>query len=416
MDAQVAGISGDMLLCALVDMGADRSRVVGAVRGADESSGRRAVERMEFVRAVRRGTAATGLVLELGGDVRGPRGGGPGRGRRRGLRGGRPVGGPPPSSPPRRRGSWWPPSRPSTGPRPGRSACTRRPASTPSPTSWGPPRRWRTWGLLGEEAVCTPVAVGGGTVSFSHGVAPNPAPAVLEALRDAGIAVRGTPAGRELATPTGACLLRALAPACVRFYPEMTARAVGYGAGAADPEGFANVLRLVRGERTAAAPPPPGAGMEEDEVAVLETNLDDVTGEELAHAMEALAEAGALDVTAAPAVGKKGRPAHAVAVMCEPDSAARLAGALMEQTGTLGVRVRVSRRLKSGRRSGTGTVRAGGAEFEVSMKTGLRTGRTKAEADDVAAAARAAGVPFREAARLAGGRRGTGGGGGDGGD
>ncbi len=415
MDAQVAGISGDMLLCALVDMGADRSRVVGAVRGADESSGRRAVERMEFVRAVRRGTAATGLVLELGGDVRGRAGKALAGDVAAGCAGAGLSG--PASEFAASAAGFLVAAESAVHGAPAGSVRLHEAAGFDTIADIvGTAAALEDLGLLGEEAVCTPVAVGGGTVSFSHGVAPNPAPAVLEALRDAGIAVRGTPAGRELATPTGACLLRALAPACVRFYPEMTARAVGYGAGAADPEGFANVLRLVRGERTAAAPPPPGAGMEEDEVAVLETNLDDVTGEELAHAMEALAEAGALDVTAAPAVGKKGRPAHAVAVMCEPDSAARLAGALMEQTGTLGVRVRVSRRLKSGRRSGTGTVRAGGAEFEVSLKTGLRTGRTKAEADDVAAAARAAGVPFREAARLAGGRRGTGGGGGDGGD
>ena len=227
------------------------------------------------------------------------------------------------------------------------------------------------------------------------------APAVVEALRGSGIATcpggaPGAPPRAELATPTGVALLRAMRPVCAPAYPEMAIEAVGHGAGSADFDGFANVLRMVRGAARDDAEVGHGS------VGVLETLVDDATGEEIGRAIEAVSAAGgALDISASPAVGRKGRPAHAITVVCEAGAEGRLARMLMAETGTLGVRVRRSGRLEAGRSERTVRVRLRGSGYEVRAKRSAATGREKPESDDVAAAAAAAGAPYMEASRAA---------------
>ena len=408
VDAQVAGISGDMVVCGLVDMGASASRVSDGVRDAVAASLPGAqLDGVAFEAVVKCGIAATRMRLDGQGGV--GHGGGHGVGQLRECiaRGCDAAG---LSAAAARlasdsfdmlvsaEASVHGASGPSgSGAHLHEAACVDTVADM-----LGAAIAIDDIGLAGERVACTPVAVGGGTVTFSHGTTPCPAPAVVEVLRGSGIAVcpgggagaAGAPDG-ELATPTGVSILRAMRPECARAYPEMAVESVGHGAGSSDFGRFANVLRLVRGAEE--SDPRVRSGT----VGVLESIIDDATGEEMGRAIGSLASAaGALDAWAVPAVGRKGRPAHALTVVCEAGAERRLARAVMAETGTLGVRVRRSDRVEAERSVRTvGVTIAGSASSTVRVKASALTGREKPESDDVAAAAAAAGIPYREAAR-----------------
>lgn len=234
-----------------------------------------------------------------------------------------------------------------------------------------------------------PVALGTGTVRGSHGLLPNPAPAVVELL--VGAPVRGAAREEELTTPTGAALLAALAESFGPL-PSMKITSSGYGAGSRDLEGRANVLQVVIGDLETEAPAE--IPLHQDLV-VLEANVDDVTGEVLAHTVGALMRAGALDAWLVPVVAKKGRPAHIISVLAEPGTVARLATVLTQETGTLGFREHFVSRSALLRQS---------LEVEVSgERVRVKAGpyQLKAEHDDCARAAAHLGIPLSEVARQA---------------
>ena len=234
-----------------------------------------------------------------------------------------------------------------------------------------------------------PVALGTGTVRGSHGLLPNPAPAVVELL--VGAPVRGAAREEELTTPTGAALLAALAESFGPL-PSMKIRSSGYGAGSRDLDGRANVLQVVIGDLETEAPAE--IPLHQDLV-VLEANVDDVTGEVLAHTVGALMSAGALDAWLVPVVAKKGRPAHVISVLAEPGTVSRLATVLMQETGTLGFREHFVSRSALIRQS---------LEVEVSgERVRVKAGpyQLKAEHDDCARAAAHLGLPLSEVARQA---------------
>jgi uncharacterized protein (TIGR00299 family) protein len=208
--------------------------------------------------------------------------------------------------------------------------------------------------------VCLPPPAGGGVVRGAHGSIPVPAPAVVELFR--GRALRPSGPG-ERTTPTGAALVSAWTEAAVAW-PELSIDAVGYGAGTNRWDDAPNLLRAVLGSRVAGQPGS-GAGW------VLEANLDDLSPQLVAAALEAALSAGATDVWVAPVTMKKGRPGHLLGVLV-PESARRtVEDALFKETSTLGVRAhRVERtvlerelvevatpygtvRMKVGRRGGT---------------------------------------------------------------
>ena len=183
--------------------------------------------------------------------------------------------------------------------------------------------------LAASEVVVSLVAVGSGLVSGAHGALPVPPPAVLELLR--GIpSYSGPPSApaTELCTPTGAALLKTLATA-FGPQPAMTTHAIGIGAGARDPAGHANVLRLVVGESASGAP---------DASVVLETNVDDLDPRVWPAVIEALLAAGADDAWLTPILMKKGRPAHTLSILVRAESAATVREVVFRQTSTLGLR------------------------------------------------------------------------------
>jgi pyridinium-3,5-bisthiocarboxylic acid mononucleotide nickel chelatase len=178
----------------------------------------------------------------------------------------------------------------------------------------------------------TPLAVGGGTIKFSHGIVSVPAPATLAILQSKNYPFHGGPIEAELATPTGTAMLVNLVSEAGRFYPSLMPRKVGYGAGTKDFKELPAVLRLTLGESG-------DFGLVKDEIAVLETNIDDATGEILGYAVDKLLAEGAKDVSIIPVYTKKNRPAQIIKVIAEQQDAAHLSKVLIEETGTLGVRV-----------------------------------------------------------------------------
>ena len=235
-----------------------------------------------------------------------------------------------------------------------------------------------------DRIVCSPITVGLGIVQAAHGQLPNPAPAVMELLARRGAPSRGIDDRKELATPTGVALMTALADEFGPM-PAMTVVSVGYGAGSADIAGRPNVVQVVLGDAPAMAiTPEPG-----QPVQLFETNVDDATGEVIAHTIAALLTAGAHDAWATPIVMKKGRPAHTVHALCDPAHAAAVSTVLLRETGSLGIRGTMMRRWPQQRSERTVTVQGHAIRVKVGQD------RVKVEFDDAAAAAAALGWPLR---------------------
>ena len=178
-----------------------------------------------------------------------------------------------------------------------------------------------------------PITLGLGTSTGSHGAFPIPAPATAEILKSSGLLTRqGTDEG-ELCTPTGAALLAeflTMAPTELGIY---TIHAIGYGAGTWDPEGTPNVIRAMVIETKG-----DGETLAQDTVDILETNIDDVSGEVIAHAIIQFLKTGARDASAIPISMKKGRPGFLIQVICTSDKSGELAELMARELGTLGIR------------------------------------------------------------------------------
>jgi uncharacterized protein (TIGR00299 family) protein len=187
-------------------------------------------------------------------------------------------------------------------------------------------------GLFDAKIYSTPVAVGGGTFKFSHGIVSSPAPATLAILQSKNFPFQGGPIEAELATPTGVSILVNLVEEVNRFYPAMAPLKVGYGAGTKEFAEMPAVLRLTLGM-------PLDNGVVKDEIAVLETNVDDATGEVLGYTMDKLLAEGAKDVSIIPMYTKKNRPGQIIKVIADQKDTQHLSQVLIDETGTLGVRV-----------------------------------------------------------------------------
>jgi uncharacterized protein (TIGR00299 family) protein len=245
--------------------------------------------------------------------------------------------------------------------------------------------------LLGVDTVSSsPVANGTGVVRTSHGVLPNPAPAVVELL--VGIPTVGRDVNVELTTPTGAAMLRAWGSHFGPM-PAMTIERSGFGAGSRELEGTPNCTQVVIG--TAAPIEGSGTGPAGQPLVVLQSNLDDVTGETLAHAVGRLIEAGALDAWLHPVVMKKGRPGHVLSVLCDPALASELSAVMSAETGTLGVRAAGVQRWSTERGPGVAEVEG------LPVRVKVSPGRVKAEYTDAARVAHLSGLPLIEVAARA---------------
>ncbi len=247
--------------------------------------------------------------------------------------------------------------------------------------------------IIEEPVYTTPPALGSGYVEISHGRLPVPAPAVLEILRRHNYRISSVPVEAELTTPTGAALLVNLASKVVYTMPPMRIDGIGVGAGERELEGVPNLLRVIRGEESGST----------EVVTLLETNVDDVSGEVLGHLIERMMEQGALDVSVVPALGKKGRPAYLIRVLSRPWMAEELADRLMRETGSLGVRIMDVPRVVAEREIRTVRVKLSGREFEVRVKVSRVGGRivgVKPEHDDLKRISTRTGLPLRRVEEL----------------
>jgi uncharacterized protein (TIGR00299 family) protein len=238
--------------------------------------------------------------------------------------------------------------------------------------------------LAVDDVVCSPIPYARGVIQTAHGSIPGPGPAALALLE--GRPVVGVEAEAELVTPTGAAIV-ATASSAFGECPPLTLERVGYGAGSRELRSRPNLLRVVLGTR---APSPVTA-----DVVLLEANLDDLLPELVPDVAEACRAAGALDVWTLPVQMKKGRPGVVMSAVARPEAEAAVAQALLVHSTTLGVRATPFRRYELERATRDVTVRG----HAVRVKVGLLGGRVvnvAPEHDDCAEVAAATGRPVKQ--------------------
>ena len=393
IDAQIAGISGDMLLCSLVNIGANRAKIIDGIRDAERFCNGVKVKNIDFIEVKKNSLQATELLLDVDDDIR----------ERKGIemkeiieksieklqisekakifavktietliRAESKIHGEPEDS-----------------------VHFHEAASFDTIVDiLGTAIALDDLSCFDDVIIATPVAVGGGTVTFSHGTTSNPAYAILEIFRESGIITVGGNVKEELTTPTGASMLVNLVKECSEFYPPMKIQSIGYGAGQKDFEGFSNVLKIVRGIAS--------TKLQLDTVKILETNVDDVSGEVLGNMIEKIMVHGAKDVTISSAITKKGRPTNLVSVICDSHTMNSIMDLLVTETGTLGVRVRTSERYIVPRAVKTISVNIQGQNFDVRYKTrDLNNGsHFKIESDDIKEISSVLSISFKDTETL----------------
>jgi len=220
-----------------------------------------------------------------------------------------------------------------------------------------------------DEFICSPLNVGGGTVACAHGVMPVPAPATLELLR--GAPIYSGDIQKELVTPTGAALVKVLVSS-FGARPMMTTEKIGYGAGARNFSGHANVLRLSVGETAAAMRNSGGtdANLIEEEIAILEANLDDLNPQLIGYIVDLAFAEGALDVFTTPVMMKKNRPGTVLTVVARGEHEEKLRALLFRESSTLGIRTRHEKRHALPRHHEAVTTQWGGVRMKVATVNG----------------------------------------------
>jgi uncharacterized protein (TIGR00299 family) protein len=392
IDPQIAGISGDMLLCSLVHIGADKEKIINGIKTAEKFLDGSTISKIDFGKVKKHGTEATELILEFTEDVH------------------------------ERKGSEIKKCILNSIEKIGLSKQAKDFAISSidsliqaeskihgEPTNSihfheassidtivdiiGTAIALDDLNFFDDKIITTPVAVGGGTVTFSHGTTSNPAGAILEIFKNSGITLAGGQADQELTTPTGASMLISLTKHCSAVYPTMKIQSIGYGAGKKDFEQFSNVLKIIQGEKS--------IDYIYDTVKILETNVDDISGEVLGNMIEKIMAKGAKDVTVSSAITKKGRPTHLVSVICDSITVSPLLDLLISETGTLGVRIRTSDRITVPRSINTINLELEGEKFVVNYKSKDENSYDfKIESEDIKSVSESIKKPFRETEEL----------------
>ena len=247
-------------------------------------------------------------------------------------------------------------------------------------------------GMNDKKVYGMPVALGGGRIRSMHGMLSVPAPATLEILKNT--PTFGGPVDYELTTPTGAALLVNMVDEFTDFYPILTNKIIGYGAGKLELT-FPNVLRILEGN----------SEVRSDRVSILETNLDNVTGELMGHIFNVLLKFGARDVSVIPTITKKNRPGHLLRVIAKPSDCDTLSEVIIRETGTLGVRVipYVHRNIAS-RKIMTVTLEIREKRAEIRIKIGMIGDEIisiKPEYEDIRKVSEETGIPLKDVTNMA---------------
>jgi pyridinium-3,5-bisthiocarboxylic acid mononucleotide nickel chelatase len=240
--------------------------------------------------------------------------------------------------------------------------------------------------LLGVEKVfSSPLHDGHGFIECQHGIIPVPVPAVMEMLKDSNIPLISEDINTELVTPTGMGIIKCLSSQ-YGVMPAMTIEKVGYGMGKRETGRF-NALRVVLGTLTEDR-------VTSDEVILLETNIDDMTAEALGYTTEKLLEAGALDVFITPIHMKKNRPANMLSVLVKSENEEKTVDLLLRETTTIGIRKSSMKRYCMEREIVEVDVEFGKARVKIATGYGIR--KLAPEYEDCKEIALRTGLPFRE--------------------
>ena len=375
IDPQIAGISGDMLLSSLVNLGANKNKIINGIKESEKFLSGSIIKKIDFQKIQKHGIASTELILEIDENVS----------ERKGIEIKKSI-----------LDSVNELSLPIKA-KIFAESCINTLISSESKIHGisedsvhfheassidtlvdivGITIALDDLELFEEKIVCLPVSVGNGTVSFSHGTMSNPASAVLQIFKNSNLNIQGNDSKTELTTPTGACILVNLTNNPVQYYPSMKVNSIGYGAVQKDIKGFSNVLKIIQGDEN---------NFEIDSVKILETNIDDVSGEILGHLIEKIMDQGAKDVSIYPGITKKGRPTNLVCIICDNAKVDLMIDTLVLETGTLGIRISNSNRHIVPRTNHSFSLTFDGKSFEVNYKKSSHNGKIhfKIEFDDL---------------------------------
>jgi len=375
IDPQIAGISGDMILSSLVNLGADKNKIIEGIEKSQKFLPDSTIKKIDFQKIQKRGIESTQLILEINENVS----------ERKGIEIKKAI------------VNSVNELRLSAKSKIFAESCINTLISSESKIHGisedsvhfheassidtlidivGITIALEDLKLFEEKIVCLPVSVGGGTVSFSHGTMSNPASAILQIFKNSNLNIQGNNAKEELTTPTGACILVNLTNNPIEHYPSMNVSSIGYGAGQKDFDTFSNVLKIIQGDEN---------NSEMDSVKILETNIDDISGEILGHLIEKIMGQGAKDVSIYPGITKKGRPTNLVCVICDDTKVDVIVDTLILETGTLGIRISNSNRLIVPRTNHSFSLTFEGKAFEINYKKSHHKGKShfKIEFEDL---------------------------------
>ena len=375
IDPLIAGISGDMLLCSLVDLGADKNKIISGIKESEKFLTNSTIKKIDFQKIQKKGVQSIQLILKIDEDVH----------ERKGSEIKKAIIESVNVLELSKKGKIF------------AELCIATLISSESKIHGVPEESVHFHeassidtlvDIIGitialddlkffdEKILCMPISVGGGTVTFSHGTMSNPASAILEIFKNSNLKIKGNDSNEELTTPTGACILASLTNNAIDFYPSMKIESIGYGAGQKEFDSFSNVLKIVRGSEN---------NFEIDSVKILETNVDDVSGEILGNLIEKIMEKGAKDVSIYHGITKKGRPTNLVSVICNDAHMDEIVDTLVLETGTLGVRVSESNRFIVPRSTHEISLTINDQSFQVHYKKSAFKGKIdfKIEFDDL---------------------------------
>jgi uncharacterized protein (TIGR00299 family) protein len=248
--------------------------------------------------------------------------------------------------------------------------------------------------LFSRKFYSTDVAVGNGLLEFSHGVVPNPGNAILEILKGSDILLVPGKIDGELTTPTGASMLVNLDPEHISQYPPFIPEKIGNGCGQKEGKNAANVLRVLIGNSASKL------DYTSESIYELETNVDDVTGEVIGNLIDMLFENNAKDVTVLQGISKKGRPSFVIKVLSDKANKDSLIQILLSETGSLGCRVNEINRIIVPRSVVTVPISIQNRKFEVKVKISKSTGgminSMKPESDDIRKISRTLRISYKK--------------------
>lgn len=358
IDPQIAGISGDMLLCALIDLGANKNKILEGIKKSQHLLPDSSIQKIQFNQIQKHGINCTELILDLDEKIN----------HRTGIEMKKAI------------LSAFEIINLSDDAKkfavnsittlisaeskihgvPEDSVHFHEASSIDTLVDiLGIAIALDDLDLFDEKIICMPVSVGSGTVTFSHGEMSNPASAILEIFKNSKLVIQGKPVKEELTTPTGASVLVNLCDNSVEFYPSIQVNSIGYGGGQKNFEEFSNVLKIILAKEN---------HLTVDSVKILETNVDDVSGEILGNLIEKIMKKNAKDVSIFSGITKKNRPTNLLSVICDAQNVGEITDVIIRETGTLGIRIRDSSRILVPRTIHDVFVDIEGTKFKIHFK------------------------------------------------